>query len=75
MYTKNGNILEPEIIPFYLIIYIQYILCYELISIETLNFKVCFFFKFPHKTTFKKNRIMMKRRKYQDVIIKTSKSM
>ena len=25
MYTKNGNILEPEIIPFYLIIYIQYI--------------------------------------------------
>jgi len=33
---KNGNILEPEIIPFCLI-YIQYILCYGLISIETLE--------------------------------------
>ena len=31
---NNGNILEPEITPFCLI-YIQYILCYGLISIET----------------------------------------
>ena len=45
---KNGNILEPEIIPFCLI-YVQYILCYGLISIETLkSYFLCMFFSnFP----------------------------
>jgi len=33
-FYKNGNNLEPEIIPF-ILIYIPYLLCYGLISSET----------------------------------------
>ena len=43
---KNGNILEPEIIPFCLI-YIQYILSYGLMSFEILFLMYVFFPNFP----------------------------